>query len=142
MPDNLKQLFRPVAMSVPDNELIAEVLLFSEGFKTAKVLAQKIITIFTLSKQLLSKQLHYDWGLRALKTILTVAGRLVFEEKDNISDAVESEILIKALRINTISKLTFTDMLKFNVLVEDVFPGTNIKDIIYEQVSSAIQKVF
>jgi dynein heavy chain 2, cytosolic len=79
LPDNLKQLFRPVAMSVPDNELIAETLLFAEGFKTAKVLAQKIITIFTLSKQLLSKQLHYDWGLRALKTILTVAGRLVFE---------------------------------------------------------------
>ena len=79
LPDNLKQLFRPIAMSVPDNELIAEVLLFSEGFKTAKVLSQKIITIFTLSKQLLSKQLHYDWGLRALKTILTVAGRLVFE---------------------------------------------------------------
>ena len=81
LPDNLKQLFRPVAMSIPDNELIAQVLLFAEGFKTAKTLAQKIITIFTLSKQLLSRQLHYDWGLRALKTILTVAGRLCFEEK-------------------------------------------------------------
>ena len=78
LPDNLKQLFRPVAMSVPDNELIAEVLLFAEGFKTAKELAQKIITIFRLSSQLLSRQLHYDWGLRALKTILTVAGRLIF----------------------------------------------------------------
>jgi dynein heavy chain 2, cytosolic len=55
---------------------------------------------------------------------------------------VESEILIKAVRINTISKLTFNDMLKFNVLVEDVFPGTSIKDIIYEQVSSAIKTVF
>jgi dynein heavy chain 2 len=37
-------------MSVPDNELIAEVLLYSEGFKHARELAEKIITIFTLSK--------------------------------------------------------------------------------------------
>jgi dynein heavy chain 2 len=56
LPDNLKQLFRPVAMSVPDNELIAEVLLFSEGFKTAKTLAEKVIALFKLCKQLLSPQ--------------------------------------------------------------------------------------
>jgi len=54
LPDNLKQLFRPVAMSVPDNELIAEVLLYAEGFKDAKNLAKKIVSIFTLSKQLLT----------------------------------------------------------------------------------------
>ena len=79
LPDNLKQLFRPVAMSVPDNELIAEVLLYSEGFKEAKQLAQKVTCLFTLSRQLLSQQQHYDWGLRALKTILSVAGRLIFQ---------------------------------------------------------------
>ena len=33
LPDNLKQLFRPVVMSKPDNEKIAEVTLFAEGFK-------------------------------------------------------------------------------------------------------------
>lgn len=49
LPDNLKQLFRPVAMSAPDNELIAEVLLFSEGFKNAKSLASKVIATFILS---------------------------------------------------------------------------------------------
>lgn len=50
LPDNLKQLFRPVAMSIPDNELIAEVLMYAEGFKYAKELAQKVITIFVLSR--------------------------------------------------------------------------------------------
>lgn len=50
LPDNLKQLFRPVVMSAPDNELIAETELFSDGFKQAKSLAKKIVTLFTLSK--------------------------------------------------------------------------------------------
>ena len=54
LPDNLKQLFRPVAMSVPDNELIAETLLFSEGFKQAKKLSNKIVSLFKLCRQLLS----------------------------------------------------------------------------------------
>ncbi len=50
LPDNLKQLFRPVAMSRPDNEQIAEVILFSEGFKLGKSLGRKLVAIFNLSK--------------------------------------------------------------------------------------------
>lgn len=50
LPDNLKQLFRPVAMSVPDNELIAETLMFSEGFKFAKKLSNKIVSLFKLCR--------------------------------------------------------------------------------------------
>ena len=50
LPDNLKQLFRPVVMSKPNNELIAEVLLFSEGFKDGKNLGRKLVAIFSLSK--------------------------------------------------------------------------------------------
>ena len=50
LPDNLKQLFRPVAMSRPDNEQIAEVILFSEGFKEAKSIGRKLVAVFNLSK--------------------------------------------------------------------------------------------
>ncbi len=50
LPDNLKQLFRPVAMSRPDNEQIAEVILFSEGFKVAKQIGRKLVALFNLSK--------------------------------------------------------------------------------------------
>ncbi|GAB5577021.1 cytoplasmic dynein 2 heavy chain 1 isoform X12 [Prionailurus iriomotensis] len=77
LPDNLKQLFRPVAMSRPDNELIAEVILYSEGFKEAKVLGRKLVAIFNLSRELLTPQQHYDWGLRALKTVLRGSGGLL-----------------------------------------------------------------
>lgn len=50
LPDNLKQLFRPVAMSRPDNELIAEVILYSEGFKNGEILGRKLVAIFNLAR--------------------------------------------------------------------------------------------
>jgi dynein heavy chain 2 len=65
LPDNLKQLFRPVAMSAPDILLIAESMMLAEGFKEAKQLSTKIVSLFLLCSQLLSKQQHYDWKLRA-----------------------------------------------------------------------------
>lgn len=141
LPDNLKMLFRPVAMSVPDNDLIAEVLLYAEGFRTAKVLATKIVSLFSLCKQLLSTQEHYDWGLRALKTTLTIGGQLVQTERAagaNIDSAREAVILIKAIRINTLPKLTYTDLKKFNPLLQDIFTGASIEDIEYEELEAAI----
>jgi dynein heavy chain 2 len=68
---------RPIAMSVPDNDLIAEVLLASEGFAAAKILAGKLVALFSMCREGLSRQQHYDWGLRALKTCLGAAGRLL-----------------------------------------------------------------
>jgi hypothetical protein len=43
---NLKSLFRPIEMMVPDYVMIAGVILYSEGFNNAKHLAQKYMTSF------------------------------------------------------------------------------------------------
>ena len=64
-------------MSAPDLEQIAEFILLSEGYKSAKELGRKIVSLYSLSRELLSPQQHYDWGLRALKTVLRASGHLL-----------------------------------------------------------------
>jgi len=74
LPEGLKALFRPITVVVPDLCLICENMLMSEGFIDAKILAEKFTTLYFLCRDLLSKAAHYDWGLRAIKSVLVVAG--------------------------------------------------------------------
>ena len=53
----------------------------------------------------------------------------------------EANLVVQALRINTLSKLTFSDSLRFDALVKDVYPGVEFKDIEYENVAAAFREV-
>lgn len=122
LPENLKALFRPCAMVVPDFELIAENMLLAEGFLEAKFLAKKFITLYTLCKELLSKQDHYDWGLRAIKSVLVVAGALKRSDRGRPED----EVLMRALRDFNVPKIVTDDMPVFLGLIGDLFPGLDV----------------
>ena len=80
-------------MVVPDYELIAEIMLVAEGFINARILARKFLTLYTLCKELLSKQDHYDWGLRAIKSVLVVAGSLKRGDRGRPEDQVKDGII-------------------------------------------------
>ena len=46
--------------------LIAEVILYSEGFESSKTLAQKMAQMYQLCSEQLSQQDHYDFGTSVL----------------------------------------------------------------------------
>ncbi|GMI05338.1 hypothetical protein TrVE_jg1168 [Triparma verrucosa] len=134
LPDNLKALMRPVAMMAPDLNLIAEVMLAAEGFAEARLLAKKTITLYNLMQQQLSKQDHYDYGLRNLKAVLNMAGSL----KRADASVNEESILMRALRDMNLPKFIEDDLKLFRLLLGDLFPGLDLPVSEYGSLSVAL----
>lgn len=133
LPDNLKTLFRSFAMVVPDRKLIAQVMLYSQGIVTAEKLAGKIVDLFLLCESRMSKQRHYDFGLRALKTLLVSAGALKRQALEGQGDLVgedlaraEKKALIVGACNNVLPKLVAEDIAIFKSVLEETFPGSEV----------------
>ena len=128
LPDNLKPLFRPVAMMVPDLALISEIILFSVGFTSAKTLANKIVTLYHLASRQLSHQDHYDFGMRTIKAVLLMAGQgkknfMYDNQLTMVSEDQESQILMQALFDTNMPKFLKDDVVLFQNLMNDLFPN-------------------
>ena len=135
LPESVKALFRPVVVIVPDMMQICEIMLFSEGFMMAKVLAKKMTVLYKLSQGQLSRQYHYDFGLRALKAVLVMAGEL----KRGALDLDEDVVLMRALRDMNLPKFIFEDVPLFLGLIGDLFPGLDCPRVRYPNFNDAVE---
>ncbi|RQX72355.1 dynein heavy chain family protein, partial [Toxoplasma gondii CAST] len=136
LPDNLKALFRPVTMIVPDLVMICENMLISEGFVQARALARKMTVLYTLAKAQLSKQHFYDFALRALKAALVTAGAF----RSASPELPEEVILMRALRDMNIPKLVKQDVPLFLGLLGDLFPGLECPQGGNSQLKQAVEE--
>ncbi|KAJ9531588.1 hypothetical protein QJQ45_014947, partial [Haematococcus lacustris] len=202
LPDNLKALFRPMAMMIPDYALVAEVMLFSEGFEDSKNLSRKMVKLYKLSSEQLSQQVwrqslgrlqaaawgcmgpeggcmglgqalsnakaapgqalskghdrsschtqphgaqvwgavlqdHYDFGMRAVKSVLVMAGSL----KRANPELSEDVVLIRAMRDSNLPKFLVDDVELFQNIIRDLFPGVEVPDQDHGQLETSINKV-
>ncbi|KAJ8721217.1 hypothetical protein PYW07_001992 [Mythimna separata] len=134
LPDNLKSMFRPIAMCVPDSLIIAENTLFSDGFTAYKLNAKKVFTLYQLAMQQLSKQAHYDFGLRSMVALLRYAGI----KRRAYPNLPEQEMVILAMRDMNVARLTAKDVPLFDGIMQDIFPDVEIPTLDYELLETAI----
>ena len=110
-------------------------MLYAFGFEHARVCGQKMVTTFTLCSEQLSLQKHYDYGMRAVKTVIVAAGNL----KSANPNANELQLLLRALQDVNVPKFMAQDLPLFDGIMSDLFPGIERPDIDYGALMQSIK---
>ena len=120
----------------PDFNAICKIILMSEGFQKNEELAKKITTVFDLMKRQLSKQSHYDFSMRAIKSVLNSAGRIKREQPG----LEEIKIVLKAIRDMNLPKFLAEDVVLFDNLFMDLFPEVEEPEVDTDALQIAIEQ--
>jgi len=159
LPENLKAVFRSVSMMLPDREIIIKVKLASVGYQTYDKLCVKFNVLYRLCEEQLSKQRHYDFGLRNILSVLRTGGTNLradlkidpcpFEEsqiskRDQWRSEKEDRLMMRTLRDMNLSKLVADDVDLFKALLRDLFPLQNLDLVpkaVFKNIEEAMAKL-
>jgi dynein heavy chain len=100
------------------------------------MLASKLVKMYRLCAEQLSPQVHYDFGLRSIKSVLTLAGN-IHREFPYIDEELA---LIQALQKSNAPKFLPDDIPLFNNIMSDLFPGLDMRNPESEDLKSAVRK--